>query len=159
MATLTDDVKLAIVRALACYDTPKQVAESIKEEFNLTVSPQQVEAYDPNKYAGRALSKKWRDIFTKTREAFLADVSQVSIANAAVRLRRIERILNKAQTSGNSVLALQALEQAAKEAGGAFTNKQRHEVAGPNGAPVAVTQTTMTVEEFDARAKRLLDAY
>jgi hypothetical protein len=161
MATLTDDVKLAVVRALACYDTPKQVVGSIKEEFGLTVSPQQVEAYDPTKYAGRALSKKWRAVFEETRKAFLADISQVPIANAAVRLRRIERILVKAETSGNTVIALQALEQAAKEAGGAFTNKTRVEASGPNGAPMqhGVVATTVPPNEYAKVVRQALDDY
>ncbi|WP_042298974.1 DUF2280 domain-containing protein [Paraburkholderia kururiensis] len=167
MATLNDDVKLFIVRALACYDTPSQVAGAVKEEFGLVVSRQQVEAYDPNKAIGKGLSKKWREVFQRTREAFLADISQVPIANAAVRLRRIERILVKAETSGNTVVALQALEQAAKEAGGAFTNKTRVEASGPNGAPIphahahahAHIAAAVTPDEYEKVVRRVLDEY
>ncbi len=32
MATLTDDVKAFIVQALACFDTPSQVVDAVKEE-------------------------------------------------------------------------------------------------------------------------------
>ncbi|MBN3755906.1 DUF2280 domain-containing protein [Paraburkholderia sp. Tr-20389] len=167
MAVLTEDLKLAIVRALACYDSPKQVARCIKEEFGVTVSPQQVESYDPEKYAGRALSKKWRAIFEQTRKSFLEDIGKVSVANAAVRLRRIERLANKAEDQGNVALALNALEQAAKEAGGAFTNKTRVEASGPNGAPIphahahahAHIASDVTPDEYAKVVRQVLDEY
>lgn len=36
MATLKDNVKLFIVQALACFDTPSQVVEAVKQEFGLS---------------------------------------------------------------------------------------------------------------------------
>ncbi|MEN1613625.1 DUF2280 domain-containing protein, partial [Pseudomonas aeruginosa] len=47
MATLNSDVKAFIVQALACFDTPSQVAESVKKEFGIEVSRQQIESHDP----------------------------------------------------------------------------------------------------------------
>jgi hypothetical protein len=52
VTTLTDNKKLFIVRALACFDTPQQVVESVKEEFGIVVSRPQVEVYDPDKARG-----------------------------------------------------------------------------------------------------------
>ncbi|MBN3755905.1 DUF2280 domain-containing protein [Paraburkholderia sp. Tr-20389] len=159
MAALTDEVKAFIVRGLACFETPTEVARYVKEEFGIVVTASQVQAYDPTKRQGRSLSEKWRATFAADRAAFRAKVEEIPIANLAFRLQELTKLYRKATSQGNVVAASSLLEQAAKEVGGAFTNKQRHEVAGPNGAPVAVTQTTMTAEEFDARAKRLLDAY
>lgn len=47
MATLNDSVKQFIVQALACYDTPQQVSDTVKEEFGQEVPRQQVALYDP----------------------------------------------------------------------------------------------------------------
>ena len=54
-------------------------------------------------------------------------------------------------------LVAQLLEQAAKESGGAFTN--RRELTGARGGPIqAATQmTTMTPEEFRDIAKQVAD--
>jgi hypothetical protein len=146
MAALKDNVKLAIVQALACYDTPSQVAEFVKQEFGLTVPRQQVAMYDPTKAAGRNLSEKLRQVFEATREAFLTDVASVPIAQQAFRLRVLQRSLEKAEASKNIPLVAQLLEQAAKEIGGALTN--RRELTGKDGRPIAVAQASITKEEL-----------
>ena len=43
MAALKSEVKSFIVQALACFDTPSQVAEAVKNEFGVVLSRQQVE--------------------------------------------------------------------------------------------------------------------
>ncbi|MEX5591058.1 DUF2280 domain-containing protein, partial [Pseudomonas urmiensis] len=47
MAALTPEIKIFIVQALACFDSPSQVAEAVKANFGVTVSRQQVEIHDP----------------------------------------------------------------------------------------------------------------
>lgn len=66
MAALKDEVKRFIVQALACFDTPTQVVQAVKETFGLDVTRQQCELYDPTKYAGRDLGVKWRTVFEDT---------------------------------------------------------------------------------------------
>jgi hypothetical protein len=135
MAALSDTVKTRITQGLACFDTPSQVAKDVKAEFGLIVTPQQCEVYDPTKRAGERLGKKFRTIFEKTREAFLKDTSRIGIAHRAVRLRKLDRAADLAESRGNLPLMAQLLEQAAKEAGDAFTNKQKLEHSGSIAAP------------------------
>ena len=125
MTTLKPDVKLFIVKALASFDAPTEVCRQVKEEFGIEVSRQQVSSYDPNRRIAKDLSAKWRAVFERTRKAFLDDVSTIPIASQAFRLRAMQRMFERAQAQGNLVLSAQLLEQAAKEAGGAFTNRQR----------------------------------
>lgn len=146
MATLTDPVKIAIVQALACFDTPTQVASQVKEEFGLTITRQQVANYDPTKATGVNLSKKLRAIFESTREQFLADVSGIPIAQQAYRLRVLQRNLERADQRGNAAMVTSILEQAAKELGGAFTN--RRELTGKGGQPLATVNTNVTPEQL-----------
>lgn len=134
MAALKDNVKLAIVQALACYDTPTQVAEMVKLEFGIEIQRQQVAVYDPTKAAGKKLSAKLKAIFEETRAAFLEMKTEIPIAQQAVRLRALQRELERAQSRGNSALVMQLCEQAAKEKGGVFTNKR--ELTGANGGPL-----------------------
>lgn len=150
MATLTDDVKAFIVQALACFDTPSQVVDAVKEEFGIVVSRPQVQAYDPTKRIGISLSKKWRTLFEEARKSFIEQTNAIPVANQAYRLRVLDRLLQKVEKQGNTALAAQLLEQAAKESGGAFTNKQRLEHTGKDGAPIE--QRTAVVNEHEVRA-------
>lgn len=146
MAALKDEVKLAIVQALACFDTPSQVAEQVKQEFGLALARQQVAGYDPTKPSGKKLSKKLLEVFTHTREQFLADVSAIPISQQAYRLRVLQRNLERADQRGNAAMVTSILEQAAKELGGAFTN--RRELTGKNGQPLAVATSNVTPEQL-----------
>lgn len=146
MAVLKDDVKLAIVQALACFDTPSQVVDHVKQEFGLALSRQQVAGYDPTKPSGKNLSKKLLEVFSHTRERFLADVSTIPISQQSYRLRVLQRNLERADQRGNAAMVTSILEQAAKELGGAFTN--RRELTGKNGQPLAMATTNVTPEQL-----------
>ena len=70
-----DDVHRAfIVRELACFASPKEATEALKQEFGIEISPQAAEHYDPTKAAGKQSSKKWHEPFRLAREAFLEQV-------------------------------------------------------------------------------------
>ncbi|WP_430229671.1 DUF2280 domain-containing protein [Paraburkholderia tropica] len=150
MAALKDDVKLFIVRALACFDSPTDVARQVKDEFGIEVTKQQVSLYNPERVVGRDLSEKWRTVFAETRKKFLEDVSTIPIASQAFRLRALNRMYERVQNQGNVALAAQLIEQAAKESGGSFTN--RREMTGKDGAPLipAKSAQEMTDDELAA---------
>ena len=124
MPKLTNDVKLYIVQHLACYDSPSEVVDSVKVLYNLNVSRQQVEAYDPTKQAGSNLHKKWRAIFEAVREKFVIETSAIPIANRAYRLRAIDRMYRHAIEKGNISFGMKLLEQAAKECGNIYENRK-----------------------------------
>jgi len=145
MAALKPEVKAFIVQAVACFDQPSTVADAVKKEFGITVSRQQVESHDPTKVSGRGLAEKWKALFAETRKAFLEDTAEVGISHKAVRLRALERMAQKAESMGNMALAAQLLEQAAKECGGAYTNRVRQELTGKDGAPIEVKSDDATV--------------
>ncbi|MGY0790944.1 DUF2280 domain-containing protein [Azospirillum argentinense] len=136
MAVLKPEVKAFIVQAVACFDPPSTVVESVKTEFGVVVSRQQVEAHDPTKVSGRGLAERWKELFEETRKAFLEDTSAIGISHKAVRLRALNRMAAKAEGMGNMALAAQLMEQAAKECGDAFTNKVRNEHTGKDGGPI-----------------------
>jgi hypothetical protein len=121
MPTLTDEIKTFIVKGLACYDTPSQVAEAVKATFGVEVSRQQVYVYDPGCSQPPAL--RWRDLHAATRQALLRELGEIGIAHRAVRLRRLDRLASRCER--NSVaLALKCLEMAAKECGGMYENRR-----------------------------------
>ena len=58
MATLKEPVKIFIVQSLACFDTPQQVVDDVRQEFGIEIERQQVASYDPTKATCRNMSKK-----------------------------------------------------------------------------------------------------
>jgi hypothetical protein len=142
---LSGPVKAFIVQRLARFDAPSQVVKAVKEEFGLDVSRQRVHFYDPTTKAGRALHPELRELFFETREQAKKDLDSIPSYHKAVRLQRLDAMIMTAMERGNVPLAAQLLEQAAKESGGAFTNKHQHELTGKDGkdlpaaAPAQVT--------------------
>lgn len=124
MAALKPEVKAFIVQQLACFDTPSQVVQAVKEEFGLEISRQQVESHDPTKVSGVALAPKWRALFEEARNRFKEETGDIPIANRAFRLRALHRMAIEAEKRRNYPLAASLMEQAAKEVGESYTNKQ-----------------------------------
>jgi hypothetical protein len=139
MATLNGAIKVFIVERLACFDTPTEVQKAVKQAFKVDVSLQQLTAYNPKLAAGERLSQTLKDLFEVTRKRYLDDTSGIAIANKAYRLGVMQKLLDTALSKGNVGVIPQLLEQAAKEEGGAFTNKQKLEHAGKDGGPLVVT--------------------
>ncbi|HED3851508.1 TPA: DUF2280 domain-containing protein [Enterobacter soli] len=133
MAALKGEVKAFIVQSLACFDTPSQVVELVKKEFGLSITRQQVESHDPTKANGRGLAKKWVELFHETRKRFQTELSDIPIANKAYRLRALDRMMTRAEGMKNMALAASLMEQAAKEVGDAYSNKQKVEHTSPDG--------------------------
>ncbi len=134
MAALKPEVKAYIIQMLACYDTPSQVVEAVQKDFGIVITRQQVETHDPTKVSGKTLAKKWVDLFNRTRDRFLNEISDIPIANKAYRLRVLQRMSTTAENMKNIGMTAQLLEQAAKEVGEAYSNKQKVEHTSPDGS-------------------------
>lgn len=140
---LSIEVQTFVVQSLACFDSPSVVVAAVKAEYGETITRQAVEGYDPNKKAGANLAAKWRALFDETRKSFLEDTSKIAISHRAVRLRALQRMAEKAETSGNMVLAASLMEQAAKEVGDSYTN--RRELTGKDGKDLPVPVSPVTI--------------
>ncbi|MQU58579.1 DUF2280 domain-containing protein [Pseudomonas helleri] len=151
MAVLRSEVKAFIVQALACFDTPSQVVESVRKEFGIEISRQQCESHDPTKFAGRGLGAKWAELFHAARQRFREETTEIPIANRAFRLRAMNRFVEKAETMKNIGLAMQILEQAAKEVGDVYVNRQtKNENPHDNLAPIRVQVDVVDARKPDA---------
>lgn len=155
MAALKPEVKAYIIQMLACYDTPSQVVEAVQKDFGIAITRQQVETHDPTKVSGKTLAKKWVDLFNRTRDRFLNEISDIPIANKAYRLRVLQRMSTTAENMKNIGMTAQLLEQAAKEVGEAYTNRQKVEHTGANGGPIE--STTLTKDEYKKARQEMLE--
>ncbi|KAE9881898.1 DUF2280 domain-containing protein, partial [Escherichia coli] len=130
--------------------------EQVKQEFGVDISRSQCECYDPTKYSGRNLSKKFVELFESTREKFDEGLIDIPIANKYYRLKQYQRQLEKTR---NVKTALKILEQAAKDIGGQFTNRQ--EITGKDGGPVQTVNSEIPVpmEDYLKARREVLDEY
>lgn len=145
MASLKIEVKAFIIQQLACFDTPSQIVEAVQKEFGLQITRQQVASHDPTKAAGKNLAKKWVELFNATRERFQNEISDIPIANKAYRLRVLDRMATSAESMKNLALTAALIEQAAKECGDAYTNRQKVEHTSPDGSMVQKPTTIRLV--------------
>jgi hypothetical protein len=127
----------------------------VRQDFGVEVTRQQIATYDPTKAAGRNLSQKLRAVFAASRRAFLTDMRDIPISHLAVRLRILQRELDRAQERGHTAMVLKILEQAAKECGGIFTN--RRELTGAGGGPIQSSNVTLYTPPAAAVAQRAID--
>jgi hypothetical protein len=119
---LTDEIKEFIVRGLARYETPSQVAAAVKSTFGIEVSRQLVHTYNPS--GSRPVAERWCELHAVTRAKFLADVSEIGVAHRVVRLRMLDHFARLAMDDNYTIKAAAFLEQAAKECGGIYENRK-----------------------------------
>lgn len=155
MAALKEPVKIFIVQALACRDTPQEVAEAVKQEFGIQIDRMQCSSYDPTKQAGRNLGKELKKLFEETREKFDAGLIDIPIANKHYRLKQYQKQLER--NSKNVVMSLKILEQAAKDTGGQFTNRQ--EITGKDGKPIETINQNVPTESYLKAREQVLNDY
>jgi hypothetical protein len=155
VAALSTEVKAFIVQSLACFEPPTKVIELVKAEFNVQVSRQQISQYSPGNAMAAKLSQKWIDLFESTRARFQTEISDIPIANKAYRLRTLDRMMSKAEGMKNMALAATLIEQAAKECGDAYTNRQKVEHTGKDGGPIE--SATLTKDEYKAARREMLE--
>ena len=155
MATLNKKQKLFIVRSLAQFNTPQETVVLVKEEFELDVSRQQCEAYDPTKRVGKDLSVDLKVEFEATRKDFLDAPQNIPIANLSVRLQRLENQYIK--HGKNRVAAQSLLKQAAEDIGGKYTNKQ--EITGKDGQSLQTTVVQATQDQVNEAMRKAQEEY
>jgi hypothetical protein len=139
---LTKQAQIFVVQQLAMFERPSIVQAALKETFGVEVALPAILHYD---LSNPELESKWRELFDETRDKFLADTSAIPIANKAFRLKELDSIYHsqKLAKMQNPIEMRAVLEQAAKESGGQYTNRQE----------LALDVSNLTDEELEAVAK------
>lgn len=155
MAALKEPVKIFIVQALACRDTPQEVADLVKQEYGLKIERSQIALYDPTKIAGKNLSKKFVDLFHETRAEFDKGLIDIPIAQKYYRMRQYQKHLEK--NAKNTFMVLNIMKQAAQDLGGQFTNRQ--EITGKDGKPIETVNSNVSTESYLNAREQVLNDY
>lgn len=125
MAALTTEIKIFIIQALACFDSPSTVAKAVDANFGVSISRQQVEIHDPTKRCSKGLAKRWVYLFHDTRAAFHRAIADIPIANRSYRLRVLDKMAVDAEKAGSLWMACRLFEQAARECGDMYLSRRR----------------------------------
>ena len=129
MASLPTAAKVRLVTLLAQFTGPSEAARIVSEEHGVALNKQQAWKYDPTR-SGCQTSPRLRQLFAEMRERWLNDLAVIPISHQAHRLRMLDRLATKLERQGDYGGALKAIEQAAKETGGLFTNQRKAVVEG-----------------------------
>jgi len=153
---LKKKVQVFIVQLLACYETPSDVAMAVKDEFDLEISRQRVEYYDPRKrIAATGLSDELTKLFWDTQEKYNQQEADKGLGSLNHRLARLGKMLNRVEAMRNYQAAMNILKQAAQDKGGVFTNKREH--SGPNGGAIPIDLGDKSKVLAGQMLKRLVD--
>ena len=152
---LKDLHRAFLVMEFACFSTPMQAADALKQEFGIEISPQGAQHYDVTSGAGRQAAKKWHDLFAVSRQAFLDDVeARVPESFKSVRVQELARASRIFKKRGNFMAMAAMLERIAKEMGDVHTN--RREYTGKDGGAIKYQDVeTMTDEQIDQELKQI----
>lgn len=114
-AVLTGAQRRWVVRALARWNSPQEVARMVLKEFGVTITRQSVQQYDPTTDSGKGLAPALKKLFFSTREDFVQNIEQLPLSHRAVRLDRLEREYQAAVDAQNPKLVVRILDTAGKE--------------------------------------------
>ncbi|RKG47183.1 DUF2280 domain-containing protein [Acinetobacter cumulans] len=133
MARLKKAEKIFIVRCLAQFMSISDVISDFKEKFNIDVSPQQVEYYDPTKAASADLSQEFIDLFNEARKEYINQpLHNIVGANDIVQLQILSDLL--VSKKGNVVMSIKLIDQIQKIVKGHYEKK--FEITGKDGGAI-----------------------
>jgi hypothetical protein len=127
MAALKNEHKIFIVTNLACYKSGKELQKLFSDKFKFQIELNKISYYNPYTVEGKkGLAQKWKDLFASTRKEFNESKASIPVANGVFRLQKMQEHFDSLSSVNNIKGAQSILVDAAKESGGAFTNKIEH---------------------------------
>lgn len=152
---LKDFHRAFLVQEFACFATPMEAADALREEYGIEITPQGAQHYDVTKKAGQQAAPKWRELAAVARQAFLDEVSaRIPHAHKALRVKKLARAADAFEAKKNYMAMARMLEQIAKEVGNVHTN--RHEFTGKDRGPIKFQNIDdMTDDQIDAELRQI----
>jgi hypothetical protein len=136
---LTDEHKTFIVRRLAAYESLSAIQRGLAQEFGITVPKPVILYYDPESRQSRNLSRRWRDLFWKTRSAFREGLADVGANYPLVRIFWRGEMAQEMWAAGQHGVANAILDSIAKEAPAAPDESETQGHFGLTGGPLTAT--------------------
>jgi hypothetical protein len=122
---LTDTQRAYVVKRLAAYDTLLSIVRGLKDEFGITIAFQSVAHYNAARPPDAKLAQRWKDLFWKTRKAFIAGTADTGFTDKPARIRQREAMMHAEWAAGRHKHANEILDSIAKDIGNAFRRTRR----------------------------------
>ena len=138
----------------ACYATPQEAADALLAEFDIVITRQGAQHYDPEHGPVDRIAKKWVTLFRTCRDAFLEDSkTRLPYTHQSVRLQDLSRAAAEFKERKNYMGMARMLEQIAKECSGT----PRLELTGKGGGAIKFQDVDdMTDEQISTEILRIL---
>lgn len=136
---------------IATFRPTAEIIEGLKEHWKVSISEEGLRHY---RASNPHCPTKWREMAERARAEWNAQVSGVPIANAAFRLQILQETLDQVLKAPvvNRVMVMSILEQAAKDAGGSYTNRRDLTTAGEKIEPGGSVYVNPVVAAMDLDA-------
>jgi len=122
---LTDAHRIYVIKRLAARDGAMAIMRGLKDEFGITLSQHAVDHYNPERAPHAALAQRWKDLFWKERETYIARTAHVGVTDKPARIRQREAMMHREWAAGRHAQANAILDSIAKELGASFGRKRR----------------------------------
>ena len=122
---LTEEQRADVVKRLARHHTLLSIVRDLKKKFGITISPAGVAHYDPERTPDADIAQRWKDLFWKTRRAYLARTADVGLTDKPARIRRREAMMHREWAAGRHKLANAILDSIARDIGDAFGSRRK----------------------------------
>ena len=136
---LTYEQKVYVVKRLAAYDAPVVIVRGLKEEFGITVRPELIQHYHPERAHARTLAQHWKDLFWDTRKSYVDSTADIGADHKPVRIRWRGEMVQETWGAGQHKIANEILDSVAKEVGSGAANGHGRGHFGLRGIPLTAT--------------------
>jgi hypothetical protein len=144
---LTEEQKMYIVRRLAAHDPLAVIVRGLEADFGITVSSGMIQHYDPERFAGRHLAPRLKELFWKTRQEFIDGTADIGGKYPLVRIHWRAEMARENWVAGKHSVANDLLDSIAKEAVGVPDESKTDGHFGLRGGPLTATVTIVHRDE------------
>jgi hypothetical protein len=152
----TTEQKVRIVQLCAQRMGPTEVIERLRREFpglrDMPIALTSIKRYNPATRAGRTLSRHLRTVYSAARERRDDSMADTLPATQGWRISKLMHLVY--QSESDPKLCAKLLEQIAKEMGGAYERKAKHNSSVDDGELLDIVP--LTPAEKVERLRRLM---
>jgi hypothetical protein len=122
---LADRHRVYVIKRLAAYHTLSSIVQGLKKKFGITMSLLGVYRYNPVQGPRVVLAQRWKELFWKEREAYLARTAKLGVTDKPARIRQREAMMHREWAAGRHARANEILDSIAKDIDDGFGKKRR----------------------------------
>ncbi len=115
---LDDTHKRFIIERLAAHEGPQDVVDALEAKYQIKISRQAIQCYDPGTFGGRNLADEYRRYFYECRAYFERAIKRHAMRSVAFRLDGLRRVYESSISDvklPDNEMAMRALKEAREE--------------------------------------------